>query len=286
MSLNNYNLITISKGVLYKNYYKKGMREMKKILAIILATMLTIGGLGTVTASASTEIGKNKEDIFEYQISNEELQQFFIENDIPIEKQEILNKKVENQEAWDCYKANAEALIPDEFSYFDINDEVTNRRYVFEDGSFIEVNINPTEQSDIKENINSRTTISDSFGTFYSNHKVQRTVGLTSAYFYANFYVARYGPSSIYTESDGYNSPYGEGVSGFGVTANPQKEMIRKTESTSTKQAALFRLKWFNQVNVSGSWAGVGGSAPIGSTCNLYLALVNNRMYVDSTLPF
>lgn len=250
---------------------------IKKVLctvltAVLLATSTTVGVLA------------KENNVMEYNISEEELQEYFNENDIPLDKQEILRNKVLNGIAWDCYDAEKVNAIPEEFSYFDINDKDTNRKYIFEDGSFIEISINPGENSQIEDN--ERKITSSSYGTLYTNHKVSKTVGLTSTYFYANFYVARYGESRIYTEADGYNSPYGEGVSGFGVTQNPSKEMIRKVEDTNGSQAALFRLYWFNKVEVSGTWGAVSGTLPIGSTCNLYLALIRNKMYVASELPF
>ncbi|MGL5379742.1 hypothetical protein [Clostridium sp.] len=255
----------------------------KSILGIILTTTLTLTGIFMTvseSANASTLLNNDHEKtIMNYGFSSDdELEQFFLENDVSIEKQIILKEKIENNEPWDCYKDGAENLLPKDFSYFDINDTETNKRFTFEDGSFIEINIEPSK--------NSREIVSDSYGTRYTNHKISRQVGGTKAWFYANFYVARYGPSSFWTEAEGYNAPYGEGISGFGATGNPTKTMIRKSENTSTKQAALFELRWFNQITVDGSWAGIGGSAPIGSTCTLYLALVNNKMYVDSSLPF
>lgn len=251
---------------------------IKKFLCAILTSIL-------LATSTTVGVFAKENKFMEYNVSDEELQEYFNENGIPLDKQEILRNKVLNGIAWDCYDTEKVNAIPEEFSYFDINDKDTDRKYVFEDGSFIEVSINPGESSYINDG-SERTITSNSYGTLYTNHKVSRTVGLTSAYFYANFYVSRYGTSRIYTEVDGYNSPFGEGVSGFGATGNPSKEIIRKVEDTNGSQAALFRMYWFNQVEVSGTWGAVSGTLPIGSTCNLYLALIRNQMYVASELPF
>lgn len=266
--------------------------KAKKILSLLLIiTMLLSTMVLNVSASDNNydELGGFK--------SEAELMEYFTDNSVPTSKQEILINKLQNRIAWDCYNPEKVKLVPEDFSWFEAPDKVQEKYFRFEDGSFIKVSIGGGEtiKNYSPDQFSTRTVTTDPYGSLYVNHKVSKTVGLTNAYFYANFYVARpgFGSSKIYTydnSSGRYNAPFGEGITGFGVTASPTKVMIREVENTSTSQAAMFRLVWFNQVTVSASWtigiAGGGGTAPIGSTCSLYLALINGRVYIDSGLPF
>lgn len=238
---------------------------------------------------------------------------FLENNNFTEEQKETLRKKIENNELLDCYKEENLANIPDDFNHFDLSDGSQSKKYYFEDGSFIEISFAPASEdskkieitkdnienfSMIDEPLATSTTndlsirplgvISDSYGTLYTNYKVYRQVGDQSAFFYGNFYQSRYGNSRIYETDDGYgyNSPFGEQADGFGIDAYPVKEMIRAVESRSTSQGAIFRLKWLTTATVSGGWSHLSGSIPIGTTCNLYLALVRGQIYIDSRLPF
>ena len=75
-------------------------------------------------------------------------------------------------------------------------------------------------------------------------------------------------------------------VSGFGINSLASKEMIRALEDRNTSQGAIFRLYWLTTGEVSAEWKGIGGSMPIGTTCNLYLALVRGQIYIAPDLPF
>jgi len=232
--------------------------------------------------------------------TEKELVSYLSDNNVPKNKIKSLVEKSLNDIQWDCYKEEKLALLPADFYEFDLASNIGEKYFRFEDGSFTKVyvgggeviknyrEVSQFDKSNLLSGLN-RAAVSDSFGTLYKNHRIERIVGTTRAYFIANFYVPRpgYGSSIIYTTDNSnnmYNSPYGEGISGFGVTGHPEKEMIRDVEYNG--QAALFRLYWFNQIEVSGGWDGFGASAAIGSTCNLYLALVNNKVYIASSLPF
>lgn len=279
------------------------MRLSKKALSLIMGIVLITATSTSVRATTNNNELENNNAIYS-EITDSELQTFFDENSVPKEKQSILREKVEKNILWDCYETEKINNIPEDFSYFDINNKSKEKYYRFEDGSFIKISVNSGEVKNIKtkddlikyniepgNRIMPRKVVSDSFGSLYTNHKIQRSVGLTSAYFYANFYVSNpyYGGfSRIYTDTDGigYNSPFGLGASGFGLDGNPNGQLIRAVEDRNSSQAAMFRMYWFNKKTVSGSWAGISGNAPIGSTCNLYLALIRGNMYVDSKLPF
>lgn len=259
---------------------------MKKVL--LLGVFSLVMFFTTVVTVSAAENEKNGFEGFQ---SEEELIDYLKDNEVPNNKIEILVEKSKSGIEWDAYKTEKQDLIPASFYEFDlINDDTEERYYRFDDGSFVKVYVGGGQKQEVNNSQSDLTpqgVVSDSFGTMYRNYKVQKSVGTTHAYFYANFYVPRYGASMIYTyeNSSGlYNSPYGEGISGFGATGNPEKIMVRDVEYNGN--AALFRLKWFTQATVSGSWAGVSGSASVGSTCNLYLALVNHKVYIASELPF
>ena len=262
----------------------------KKILCTILIATLTLGPNVPSYASGTNET--NEINLYGEFNSKDELTDYLIQHDVPESKIGGLLDKVDNNIPWDCYLEEKVSMIPDSFSEFDVNTDIKEKYFRFEDGSFIEVSVGGGDKIENYKNITKeRSAITDSFGTLYTNHRVSKFVGTTSASFVANFYVARTGPSQIYTYANSaglYNSPYDANASGFGLTAPPSIELIREVEKNN--QAALCRLTWFNQVTVSAEWSAVyvggGTSLPIGSTCNLYLALINNKMYVDSKLPF
>lgn len=268
--------------------------KIKKIVSLLL--IMTMVFSTSINVSA-----KNNTNDFGGFKSESDLINYLKDNGVPSDKQEILSNKLKDGIIWDCYNAEKVKQIPKSFSWFDAPDKIQEKYFRFEDGSFIKVsvgggkiikNFNPNHH---QSGIGIKSVTLDQFGALYVNRKISKTIGRTNAYFYANFYLARpgFGPSKIYTSKNSngrYNSPFGEGITGFGVTANPTKDMIREVENTSNSQAALFRLLWFNQVTVSSGWtafgASIGATAPIGSTCNLYLALINGNLYIDSKLPF
>lgn len=254
-------------------------------------------------------------DPIEQEVSYDKTQaeNFLKNNNFSKEQEETLRKKIENNELLDCYKKENLEKIPDDFNNFDLSDGAHSKKYYFEDGSFIEISFAPASEDSEKieitkdniENFNmideplatydtsklpisTFGVISDSYGTLYTNYRVSRTVGDQSAFFYGNFYLSRSGNSRIYVDGDGngYNSPFGEEANGFGVGAFPEKVMIRAYEDRATSQGAIFRLKWLTTATVSGGWSHLSGSIPIGTTCNLYLALVRGQIYIDSSLPF
>lgn len=267
----------------------------KKIIVTCLILTLIIG---PVNSFASTSIHETSN------LERNEVINFLSEHYVPKEKIDLLISKLENGTEWDCYRQENLDSIPMEFYEMELDGNEMERYYRFPDGSFVNVhigegevindynnrnaNIDAFSNEYLIENLSNKTIAPmSSFGTLYKNHKVSRIVGTTSAYFYASFYVARTGPSMIYTyenSSNLYNSPYGENIKGFGANANPSKEMIRDVEYNGN--AALFRLFWFTQIEVSGGWGPLGGKVSKGGTCNLYLALVNNKLYISPRLPF
>lgn len=276
------------------------MLKVSKLLTSTLAFLLL--------ASSNVAIGAETTEL-KVIYNAKEVEKFFNENSFSESQEKNLRKKISNNELLDCYKEENLKNIPDDFNYIDLSDMSQSKKYYFEDGSFIEISVAPNSEESKKieitdENIKdypmieeslkndnpirTRSITNSSYGTLYVNHRVSRSVGLQTASFVANFYQSRYGNSRIYESNDGngYNSPFGEQVSGFGINALASKEMIRAVEDRSTSQGAIFRLYWLTTGEVSAEWKGIGGSMPIGTTCNLYLALVRGQMYVAPELPF
>lgn len=261
---------------------------MRKIIfssLVLLLVGLFLGG----SISAKEDINYNNSFASEKEMIN-----YLKEHEVPESKIDLLIEKTRNGEAWDVDIPEKLELVPDSFYAFDIDDDNEEKYYRFDDGSFIYLKLGEGQKyENVPEipvddgDITTFGVVRDSFGTLYTNYRVERSAGGATASFVANFYVARYGPSKIYTRSNSdnkYNSPYGGQVRGFGTTGDYYTRMIRDTEYNG--QAALFRMYWYTGATVSGSWGGVSGSVPVGGTCNLYLALVNNKMYIASELPF
>lgn len=218
-------------------------------------------------------------------LTTEELTKFFTENNIPKEKQEILIWKLDNNILWDCYNDEKLKLVPDDFSTIDIDGIDKEKYFRFEDGSFIKISFSKGDKGQVIKNTASPDGITPyGYGTHYKNHLVSRSAGTTTASFYATFFVSDYNSSMIYTKENSggvYNSPFGGSVYGFGATGNPSMEMIRERESYG--QAATFRMYWFTQATVSGTWGGVSGSISPGGTCNLYLCIKDSKVTIAST---
>lgn len=270
-------------------------------------TKFLLATLSFLLLSSNVAMAETDETKVTY--NKKEVEDFFNKNNFSENQEKNLREKIANNELLDCYKEEKLKNIPDDFNYINLSNMSQSKKYYFEDGSFIEVSVAPNSEKSEKieitdenikdypiieenlkndSNINARSITSDTYGTLYVNHKVSRSVGLQSASFIANFYQSRYGNSRIYesTDGNGYNSPYGEEVSGFGINSLASKEMIRALEDRNTSQGAIFRLYWLTTGEVSAEWKGIGGSMPIGTTCNLYLALVRGQIYIAPDLPF
>ncbi|MGL5380449.1 hypothetical protein [Clostridium sp.] len=257
------------------------MRKFKIISSLLILSCLILSPISTVKAT-TLDSNIKLENIKPFD-STDKYIEFFNENNVPKDKQDILLNKLDNDILWDCYNPQKTSEIPEDFYAFDIDDPVNNKRYYrFEDGSFISIETEGSAESD-----KGRSTTSDSFGTMYKDHMVSKQVGLAGAGFRADFYVARYGTSSFV----GDGNIWDRYATGLGCSGLPAIEKVRLAEEVASpnNRAAIVRIYWQSVSNVTVSWPTkgftVGASIPVGATMSLYLALVNNKYYVDSQLP-
>lgn len=258
----------------------KIFRNMKTFTAMLLLFLLIVTPIANVKASTIDEPSVKNLNPF---TTREETLNYLTENNVPIDKQTILMDKLDKDILWDCYNPEKVSQIPEDFYIFRLDDPINNDRYYrFEDGSFIAIN---TEGSD--DSSKTRAIISDSYGTRYTDHRVSKSVGLAQAGFRSDFYVARYGTSSFI----GDGNPWDQYATGLGCSGTPSIQTIRLREEIASpyNRAAMIRIYWQATTNVSVSWptkgVTLGATIPVGTTMSLYLALVNNAYYVDSQLP-
>lgn len=266
--------------------------RIKKITSLVLGLLLTV----VLATPASASVRKNEITQPETNMSIEELDKLFDENNVPDDKREVLISKLENGVLWDCYDDTKLKSVPEDFSNIDISELGREKVFRFEDGSFMSISVAPGENSEVQRNVlpitqDGAVETSDiserGYGNTYVNYLVKRHVGGQKAYFYASFFVSDYNSSMIYTSANSngvYNSPFGDGVEGFGTTGNASMKTIRDRESYG--QAAMHRMFWYTQVTVGGDWGGVNGSITAGGTCNLYLGLTNSTISITSKVPF
>lgn len=246
---------------------------------------LLLFSFSSITASAS-EIEKDVNGVGDIN-----LEEYFRENHVPTEKQSILLEKIENYELWDVYKAENLEKVPSDFFKFNYFDGDQTRYYRFEDGSFISIGVEKGGEKYVSEDKLDPNVIipfgSWNHGDYIDvwDYKVQKIVGTASATFYADFEVGLPG-----FRASKITNLYGANASGFGVTGTPSTEIVRATEDTTRSRSALARSYWYSQADLSFSWeygfASGGSNTTIGTTCSLWLAVVNGSIYVDSKLPY
>lgn len=237
-------------------------------------------------SSAVTEGSINLQDV--NHVTGINLNHFFNENNVPLDKQETLIKKVKNNEPWDAYKPESLKQIPNDFYSFDPSKGDQEKYYRFEDGSFVKLAVEGGTSKLVYSNTKQSGSIgtngswSGATGTEYWDIKISKSVGTAvSAQFYADFFVGLpgFGVSKI-------TNIYSPDATGFGVSETPKTSIIRSTEDTLRSRAALAESHWFSNVKLNFSWSGIGTDTNIGDTCYLYLAVVNGSVYVDTKLPY
>lgn len=265
------------------------MRLKKQLWGKMLAIGLIIGSLFSATSSVVNAEQSEVQDLDINQklkvqmISEDNLDAYFKEHNVPEYKQVILLEKLENDIAWDCDSLEKLKNMPPDINELDLVNGETEKYFRFEDGSFIKIAFESIDTN------NSRVIQTDSFGTLYTNHKVSRLVGSLKASYIINAYIPKSGAGRIYTKQNSdnmYNGPYGADVNGFGLANDPQLIVVRDLENTTSKQAALVDLAWRVSSSVSAGWNGNGVSIPVGGTAHLYTAIKSGKMYVSPTLPF
>lgn len=247
---------------------------MKKFFIFLGAVTLTLfSSVSNVKASEMTETSGK--------IDYDEVSLYFEENNIPKEKQQILLDKLESGELWDCYNEEKVKNIPEDFFALDPLNLTHEKTYTFPDGSTIEVALEIPEDQ-YNRNIETYGSQSVTGGIEYWDIKIDKTIGLLKAWFYADFFV-----SNTTSKPSVIHDVWGANVSGFGVVDKPSLTIQRKTEDIAKSRSALAYSQWLTQVTISGGWGDyVSGSIPIGSTCNLYLGLIRGKVHVSPTLPY
>lgn len=251
------------------------MKAFKRSTVFLLSIVLLFTSLGVVSASDVQYTDVNG-------VQGINLDQFFVENLIPQEKQVLLKEKVKNNELWDAYKPELQQQIPADFFAFDPQLGDQDKYYRFPDGSFIYVGTEVGTTSKDPGMIQPFGSSTDQYGTTYWDFKCTKTVGTASAYVYADFLLT--------FEGNGYKSKifklYGANASGFGVTDTPSTEIVRGEEDLNKSRSALARSYWFAKTDLNLSWEGNGINTSIGTTCSLWLAAIRGKLYVDSKLPY
>ncbi|NEZ41925.1 hypothetical protein [Paenibacillus alvei] len=251
------------------------MKLFKKGAVFVFSIVLLFTSLGVASASEVQSTDVNG-------VQGIDLNQFFEENVVPKEKQELLKEKVRNNELWDAYKPELQQQIPADFFAFEPQLGNQDKYYRFPDGSFIYVGTEMGTTSKDPGMIQPFGSSTDQYGTTYWDFKCQKIVGTASAYVYADFFLA--------FEGNGYKSKifklYGANASGFGVTGTPSTEIIRPIEDLEKERSALARSYWFAKTDLNFSWEGNGINTSIGTTCSLWLGAIRGKLYVDSKLPY
>ena len=247
----------------------------RKGIVFLLSVVLLFTSLGVVSASnvQSTDING---------VQGIDLNQYFVDNHVPEEKQALLKEKVKNNELWDAYKPEMQQQIPSDFYAFNPQLGDQEKYYRFPDGSFVNVSTEVGTTSKDPGRIEPFGSSTDQYGVTYWDFKTEKVVGLIRSHVYADFFLAFPG--------NGYKSKifnlYGAEAFGFGLDGNPSTEIIRANEALEKERSALARSYWFSKANLSFSWGKTGVNTSIGSSCSLWLAAIRGTLYVDTQLPY
>ncbi|RCX18519.1 hypothetical protein DFP94_10651 [Fontibacillus phaseoli] len=269
------------------------MKILKKAGTLFSIGVLCLAlNLGTASAASTESEVVHNPDV--NGVAGLDLNKYFEDNNIPAEKQTILLSKVENNELWDAYKPESLSLLPDDFYSFNFFDGSQTKYYRFDDGSFMSVGVEVGGSQLVKgdhANKGDSSLISPlgswNHGDYIDvwDYKVSKAVGTASAYYYADFEVGLPG-----TRKSRITNLYGANASGFGVTGTPSTEIVREYEDPGRSRSALARSYWYSQANLSFSWeygvVGGGAETTIGTTCSLWLGVINGQIFVDSRVPY
>ena len=168
-----------------------------------LIKFLSIGGILVGSTVLSTNyVAKANTTIASVQnYDREEMINYLLSHSVPEEKVEILLKKLDNNEPWDCYQEEKLKNVPSDFDSFELNggeDQV--KYYRFEDGSFLLNELRATEDSkyEEKEIITFERGVSNTaYGSQYTDYKISKTKGSVTGSFMADFWRARNGYEQV-----------------------------------------------------------------------------------------
>lgn len=257
---------------------------MKKILVSFFTLFFILSGTVSMVANANTDSLPEISDV--NGVSDIDLQKYFNENQIPAEKQDILREKVENNILWDAYNPEQTEQLPSDFYSLRILEGETSKRYNFEDGSFVSISISPTENSSqtfAYPDFSLKAGYEDApYGTYFWDYKISKRVGAAYAEFYMDFLLTNPG--------NGYKSKifniFGQNATGFGIDGTPTPSIERPNEDLDKRRSALANIHWVSKSDLSLSWQGNGINTSVGTTCYLWVGLLQGMLYVDSSLPY
>lgn len=273
---------------------------MKKTRKMVISMLMASIFLGTSFSTSMVKAESNIKNIKSFE-TKEQYTEFFNENKVPKDKQNVLLEKLDKDILWDAYNPEKVGEIPESFNTFSIDDPVDNVRYYrFEDGSFIKIKTTASEETKqmrkaeeapaqtlLSGDIVANSVVSDSFGAQYTDHMVEKWVGTAHAGFRSTFYIARYDVSNF-----NGNPSWDQYATGLGCSGTPSIQTgtrDREEVAFPNNRAAIRRIYWQSTASVSVSWKTkditLGTTIPVGTTMSLYLALVNHSYYVDSELP-
>lgn len=292
------------------------MNKIKKNICLVLSFTILMSIF--LVSNSAFAYSQNKPYVSGFD-TKADLVKFLKENQVPKEKQEILIKKVENDELWDANNLEKRKSIPESFYIFDPKDGSQVRYYRFEDGSFIKINttlnevitIDGSEKSNklLREKIEDKDLLSKILSNQRSKSNEPgnisipsgselTTYGVISGSGYAHYYDFKVSFSqgllyaSMYTEfvlvngGNDYLIPggfYGPVAYGFGSLGQmPEIEIVRQTEDSSMSRWALADSHWYVNYDISTPW---GGSTVCG-TKYLWIGVGNNTYEVSDRLPY
>lgn len=180
----------------------------------------------------------------------------------------------------DAEKPDALEKVPEYYkslSIDEINNGITEKVYVFPDGSTFEISIEDKNDFNPRQ---SRKVTTTSYGARYNNHEFTFKRGTQRAAMRIDGYLARegYGMSQI-------DNAFGGSTSGFGTTGANTLKIIRTKEDTLKSLSALAELTWTVSGTIGASWGGLSGSIPKGSTCHMYVAFIRGQVKVSDKIP-
>lgn len=239
--------------------------NLRKILVFLILSITIVIYNGANNNTVNAQINDN-------QFFNKEIvKNYLLEHSVPDEKVEILLKKLDNNEPWDCYQEEKLKNVPSDFDSFELNGgEEQVKYYRFEDGSFLLNELRTTEDStyEEKEIITFERGVSNTaYGSQYTDYKISKSIGMITASFYADFWRARsgHGASQITKAFKG-------NVTGFGSNGSNTVQIERAVEDLIYKAPALASLQFKLTASVEGMTAG--------TTVYLVLALKNGTMNI------
>ncbi|SMF89832.1 hypothetical protein SAMN05661091_4799 [Paenibacillus uliginis N3/975] len=201
------------------------------------------------------------------------LEQFFVEHDVPEEHQNVLLKKISKDELWDAYKLELVQQIPADYYEFDPLEGEQSRYYRFEDGSFVMISIEFGSAGEVAP---------ASEGVKLDGVKIRKRVGTAEALVCADLFIADNG----YGTSAQILRLYDASLDGFDEPHQISTEIVRESEDTNRHRSALARSFWTVQGDQNISWsASQEGTLPE-VPLSLWIGVLDGKIYVNSKLPY